>query len=187
MSVTTMPVRRTVPALARPRATGVLGRRLEIEESRPEESPWTFADLRTSGLLGTLGGVGVGVCWAGASSSKVYTDQLIWTGLALLALGIALGGGFVWILAGMRTVRAERLEVLTTLSRLPLMQTTPTETPDLATTTDLGELLGSVVVAPGMSRYHQRDCAFAINKKVRTMPSSEAQQTGLAPCEVCRP
>jgi hypothetical protein len=147
---------------------GVLGRASEPTSGLTDDaSPWTPADVRRCGSLSLSGSLGLAVCALGTSLSKTYDRELLWTALALVALGITALGGAGWILVGLRAVRVARRDLLLEIApRVFAQKPAP-----------------AIVDSPAEIFY----CPFAVGKELVPAARVNAQQAGLRPCEVCSP
>jgi hypothetical protein len=141
-----------------------------------QDQPWTRADARRSGAWCVLGLVALIICAVGASFSKTYNRELVWTGFALVSLAAAVLGGVSWVLSGTRAVRLARRDVMQSLAAL----TARAPASEAAAGSD-------VFFTSSMSRYHVGTCPFARGKELVAAGRDDAGRAGLRPCEVCTP
>jgi hypothetical protein len=143
-----------------------------LEQSRP----WTRADARRSAAWSVLGLGALISCAVGASFSKTYNRELLWTAFALVSLAAAVVGGVNWVLSGTRAVRLARRDVMQSLAKL----TARVPMPEAAAGPE-------VFFTASMSRYHLGTCPFARGKELVAAGRDGAGKAGLRPCEVCAP
>jgi len=141
------------------------------------DAPWTTHDL--SALVVRLGlGIAVAtVAWAGAAGSVDVGTQVRWADVSVAGVIIAGVGEAVFLVAGMRRVRA-RQDALVDRA-LPVRPTLAIDTvePDVAL----------AMATPLMTKYHRPTCPLVTGKPVSGASVDEQRSAGRAPCRVCEP
>lgn len=150
------------------------GRRTQSDRgfftTRLSASPWRVGDVVRLGTRLLLGVVGIAGCWAGASGTVDFRQQIGWTAGAVLAAIVAASGGVAWALAGLGTVGKERRRLVASLR----------ETLPAAVPVDVPPQHDGLVVGAGMRRYHRPTCDVVRGKDVRPTTGID-----LRPCGMC--
>jgi hypothetical protein len=138
--------------------------------------PWAARDLTALLRLGLLGLVAIAVGWIGSSGTVVLSRQAGWVGAAVMGNLMAGAAMVGWLLAGLRSVRQLKQEVVADLdARWP---------ESTALDTSGGDLSGLVSLA-GARRYHRAGCHLVAGKPTRVAAASAHHRAGRQPCGVC--
>lgn len=139
-------------------------------------SPWSPA-IHVVGILFLVSGAVLAVLsWYHVSGRETFREQAGWVVLSVAAGGLFAMAFAVWLLGGLRAVRAGQREFLAELRR---------ERESRASArVRAGEAgAGELVTAAGMTRYHRVECRLLRNKA--TVPVRAGAD--LRPCGVCEP
>lgn len=135
--------------------------------------PWKPGDTPAVLTLNALAAVGVVVCWVGSATEVRFHDTLYWLQGAIVAALVASVANGLWLVAGMRQLRARR--------RL-LIETWPRASATVATTREL-----EVVTAERMTTYHRPSCLLVAGKALRSGTRAALERRHKRPCGMCQP
>jgi len=82
--------------------------------------PWRPGDTPAVVTLNALAAVGVGVCWIGSATEIRFHDSLYWLQGAIVAALLASVANGLWLVAGMRQLRARRRALVEEWPRQPV-------------------------------------------------------------------
>jgi hypothetical protein len=139
----------------------------------PRTKPWKPGDTPAVLTLNALAAMGVLVCWIGSATEVRFHDTLYWLQGAIVAALVASVANGLWLVAGMRQLRARRRV---------LIETWPRASSPAAITREL-----EVVTAERMTTYHRPNCLLVAGKALRTGTRSALERTKKRPCGMCQP
>jgi hypothetical protein len=158
-----------------------VGRGPRTASSRTGDSPWVAEDVARLASLLALGTVGIAVAWFGTSGATKWSTQTAWVAVAIAAVTIGAGSCIRWIIAGMRSTRLARREIVEELTGRWL-----DDAEGRPTTVDAA-WENTVASAAAMTRFHRPTCQLAVGKNVALLATPEAVARHLTPCEMCAP
>jgi hypothetical protein len=135
--------------------------------------PWKPGDTPAVLTLNAVAAVGVLVCWIGSATEVRFHDTLYWLQGAIVAALVASVGNGLWLVAGMRQLRARRRVLIETWPRQPA-PTASVQEPD-------------VVTAERMTTYHRPSCLLVAGKALRSGTRSALERRQKRPCGMCQP
>jgi hypothetical protein len=125
--------------------------------------------------VNVLCAVAVLACWVGAAVHETWHPQLKWVEGAIVAAVVASVADGLWLLQGMRQLRARRREVVV-LGALWARPPAPPSTGDPTT----------YVAAPRMTVYHDPGCLMSARKaNLSAATAEEHARAGRTPCRMC--
>jgi hypothetical protein len=128
-----------------------------------------------------LSGVGLLVCWIGASGNPYRDPELAWAAGGIGAVAVAGAGATAWLLTGVRELQARKRR----LGRRTEAIAAAAGARRGATVTENDR--SSLVSAPGMTRYHRPDCLLVRGKPATRRTLAAHTKAGRRPCGVCQP
>ena len=134
---------------------------------------WQPGDTPAVLALNALAAVGVVVCWVGSATEVRFHDTLYWLQGAIVAALVASVANGLWLVAGMRQLRARRRV---------LIETWPRVSSPVATTRE-----PEVVTAERMTTYHRPSCLLVAGKAPRSGTRAALERTHKRPCGMCQP
>ena len=142
--------------------------------TRPARNqPWQPGDTPAVLSLNALAAVGVVVCWIGSATEVRFHDSLYWLQGAIVAVLVASVANGLWLVAGMRQLRARRRV---------LIETWPRQQPSSAS-----PLEPRVVTVDRMTTYHRPSCLLVAGKALRSGTRAALERTHKRPCGMCQP
>jgi hypothetical protein len=135
--------------------------------------PWKPGDTPAVLTLNALAAVSVLVCWIGSATEVRFHDTLYWLQGAIVAALVASVANGLWLLAGMRQLRARRRLLIETWPRQPA-SVASTREPD-------------VVTAERMTTYHRPSCLLVSGKALRSGTRAALEGRHKRPCGMCQP
>jgi hypothetical protein len=144
-------------------------------------SPWVLAEQIRLAQLVAVGAVTLLVGWFGLSGTLVLSRQASFLAIALGGLLLSSAGLSIWLLAGLRAIRARRVLVREGLLMLREELTQP------AAGDTLVHEGATLVAAPSMTRYHRPSCPLVEGKSVTALSLVGHVKAGRLPCGVCEP
>src|SRR4051794_4282881 len=135
--------------------------------------PWRPGDTPAVLTLNALAAVGVVVCWIGSATELRFHDTLYWLQGAIVAVLIASVANGLWLVAGMRQLRARRRVLIETW---PRQASSPAKVRE-----------PEVVTAERMTTYHRPSCLLVAGKALRSGTRSALERRQKQPCGMCQP
>lgn len=136
--------------------------------------PWRLGDLLVVYATTAVGVVLVLAAWYAASDELTLAAQTGWLTLGTAGVVVLGAGNLAWLLAGWRAI---------TLERRRLFALVPATTAPAAPT----EVVGELVAARSMTRFHRPGCPLVAGKRVRHYAFATHEARGRRPCGVCQP
>lgn len=137
--------------------------------------PWRLGDLLVLYATTAIGVVLVLSAWYAASDELTLADQTGWLTVGTAGVVVLGAGNLAWLLAGWRAVTLERRRVCALVPATPAAPAAP------------AEVVGELVAARSMTRFHRPDCALVAGKRVRHYALATHEARGRRPCDVCQP
>jgi hypothetical protein len=166
-----------------------------VADLRPEQAgahallaadvPWRLRELTRTVRTLASGTIVLVAGWVGASGTPLVSRQLAWAAVSVTGVIIAGLGMVSWLLGGLRVIHQVSQEALAPLRAehgAALDDGGATARPSAA---NEQRASGSLVTAPGMTRYHSRSCLLVRGKSTRVVRIDV--DTDLRPCGVCQP
>jgi hypothetical protein len=153
------------------------GRRGQADQDRSGDSPWASEDVTRLACILAAGLAANTIAWYGASGATHWSTQMRWLVLAIGGVTITAAGCVRWVIAGLRSTRHDRAEIVGAIEARWLAFDEPIR--PVQDTRDV------VVAGRTMTRFHRPTCQFAAGKQVAVLTMSQVRSRGLIPCPVC--
>jgi hypothetical protein len=129
------------------------------------------------------------VAWWAASGTGKATDQVGWSGLALVGAVIAVASDTWFLARGRQMVRMAQGMVMGERRFVPFRSDTvpPASNGNSRRPTQPAAAAGQYLAVPGTSRYHRPSCPLVAQKDIDDASRSVHEQAGRRACEVCEP
>jgi hypothetical protein len=128
------------------------------------------------------------VAWWAASGTGKATEQIAFSGLALVGAVIALASNTWFLARGRQMIRVAQGAVMGERRFVPFRsETVPPATNGSSRQSQRVAPGGHYLTVPGTSRYHRPSCPLVAQKDSDDAPRSVHEQAGRRACEVCEP
>lgn len=157
------------------------GARPRRASSRTSDSPWLSVDVTRLAFALALATIANTIAWYGSSGTTEWSTQMGWLVLSIAAAALAAGSCARWIIAGLRSTRWERAQIVRVVNAA---------WPDkdgLNRAIAVDDQLEVPVAGPTMTRFHRPTCQLAAGKDVVGLTTTQIFAGRLAPCEMCAP
>jgi hypothetical protein len=136
---------------------------------------WGRRDVVQAVVLSAVGLVLMAVAWYGSGDGRPFDRQVPFIDLAVGGLMIAVVGGGLFLLTGLRAVSARKAAVKVLVAQRAAERVAGSS----------GHASDALVAGADMTRFHRSGCSLVTGKAVAATTLAEHEQAGRRPCGLC--